>query len=303
MTDRKDKEKKFLIRQRVEPKTRLDHERLLAALLTIEGADPLFRVSVDPESGEVILKGQSEPHLDNIVDRLIREFNVGVVAGAQQVAYLETLARAADIDYTHKKIFGPTCQFARVKLRLEPLPRDSGNVFESEFVDDPAINKFSAAVRKGVTSVWENGILIGFPMVDTNVTWYDGAFHETDSSPVAFEIATRAAMKEACDKGGVNILEPIMEVVVTTPTEFTGGILRNLDGRRSAILNQRNEGGETAIHAHVPLANMFGYISELARLTNNRADHWMSFSHYQELPRNISGDDPDKFPPAVGMRA
>ena len=291
-----------LIHQKVEPKTRADQDRLLTTLAEIAAVDSDFSFSVDPESGEIILGGQGELHLDLKIDNLIRIHGIGVAVGAPQVAYRESLARAADIDYTHKKQTGGTGQFARVKLKLEPNETGKGNVFESSIIGGTVPKEFIPGVEKGVKSVWDNGMLIGFPLVDMKVTLYDGAYHDVDSSAIAFEIATRAAMREGCEKGGVKILEPIMDVEVVTPGDFVGSVIGNINSRRGQIRDQQMCGNATVIRAYVPLANMFGYVSDLRRLTAGRGSYEMRYSHYALLPRNVSGG-PNDFSPAVGMRA
>src|SRR6476661_2064460 len=221
-----------VINLKIEPKTKADQEKMAIALNTLALEDPSFRVSVDQESGETILKGMGELNLDIKVDILKRTYGVEANVGAPQVAYRETLVKATEIDYTHKKQTGGTGQFARVKLRLEPNETGKGNEFESEIVGGTVPKEYIPGVEKGIKSVWENGVLIGFPLVDMKVTLYDGAFHEVDSSAIAFEIASRSAMKEGCEKGGVKILEPIMDVEVVTPQDFVGGIIGDINGRR-----------------------------------------------------------------------
>jgi elongation factor G len=250
---------------------------------------------VDQESGETILKGMGELHLDIKVDILKRTYGVEADVGQPQVAYRETLARPADIDYTHKKQSGGTGQFARVKLRLEPNETGKGNEFETEIVGGTVPKEYIPGVEKGVTSVWGNGVLIGFPIVDMKVTLYDGAFHEVDSSAIAFEIASRAAMKEGCEKGGIKILEPIMDVEVVTPGDFVGGIIGDINGRRGQIRDQQMRGNATVIRAYVPLANMFGYVSQLRSMSTGRASYTMQFAHYADVPRNVAEEVKAKY--------
>ena len=256
-----------VIDMKIEPKTKADQEKMAIALNTLALEDPSFRVSVDQESGETILKGMGELHLDIKVDILKRTYGVEANVGAPQVAYRETLARKAEVDYTHKKQTGGTGQFARVKLRLEPNETGKGNEFESEIIGGTVPKEYIPGVEKGIKSVWENGVLIGFPLVDMKVTLYDGAFHEVDSSAIAFEIASRSAMKEGCEKGGVKILEPIMDVEVVTPQDFVGGIIGDINGRRGQIRDQQMRGNAVVIRAFVPLANMFGYVSQLRSMS------------------------------------
>jgi elongation factor G len=258
--------------------------------------DPSFRVSVDPESGETILKGMGELHLDIKVDIMRREpHNIAVNVGAPQVAYRETLARAVDVDYTHKKQTGGTGQFARVKLKLEPNETGKGNEFEADIVGGTVPKEYIPGVEKGVESVWSNGVLIGFPMVDMKVTLFDGAFHEVDSSAIAFEIAARSAMKEGCEKGGVKLLEPIMDVEVVTPGDFVGGVIGDINSRRGQIRNQEMRGNATVIRAFVPLANMFGYVSQLRSQSQGRASYTMQFAHYADVPRNVADEVKAKY--------
>jgi elongation factor G len=284
-----------VINLKIEPKTKADQEKMAIALNTMAIEDPSFRVSVDSESGETILKGMGELHLDIKVDILKRTYNVEANVGQPQVAYRETLARPAEVDYTHKKQSGGTGQFARVKLRLEPNETGKGNEFLTEIVGGSVPKEYIPGVEKGVTSVWDNGVLIGFPIVDTKVTLFDGAFHEVDSSAIAFEIATRAGMKEGCEKGGVKILEPIMDVEVVTPGDFVGGIIGDINGRRGQIRDQQMRGNATVIRAFVPLANMFGYVSQLRSMSTGRASYTMQFAHYADVPRNVAEEVKAKY--------
>ncbi len=290
----------WLIEMKIEPKTKADAERLLAALALMASEDASFGYSKDPESGEVIAKGLDDLHLDTRIDALKRTHKVEVNVGAPQVAYRETLARSTEVDYTHKKQTGGTGQFARVKLRLEPNVAGAGNEFESEIVGGVVPKEYIPGVEKGVQSVWDSGVLIGFPMVDMKVTLFDGAYHEVDSSTIAFEIAARQAMREGCEKAGVKLLEPIMDVEVVTPNDCISTVIDDIDSRRGQINGQEIRGDATAIQAHMPLALLFGFNSTLLSNSNGRANHTLRFSHYAEVPRHIG---PDKFPPAVGMRA
>jgi elongation factor G len=257
--------------------------------------DPSFRVAVDQESGETILKGMGELHLDIKVDILKRTYGVEANVGAPQVAYRETLARNAEVDYTHKKQTGGTGQFARVKLRLEPQQTGAGNEFEAKIVGGSVPKEYIPGVEKGVQSVWDTGVLIGFPMVDRKVTLYDGAYHEVDSSAIAFEIASRSAMREGCEKGGVKLLEPIMDVEVVTPGEFVGGVIGDINSRRGQIRFQEMRGNATVIRAYVPLANMFGYVSQLRSMSTGRASYTMQFAHYADVPRNVADEVKAKY--------
>ena len=284
-----------VINMKIEPKTKADQEKMATALHTMAIEDPSFRVSVDHESGETILKGMGELHLDIKVDILRRTYGVDANVGAPQVAYRETLARAADIDYTHKKQTGGTGQFARVKMKLEPNETGKGNEFEAKIVGGTIPKEFIPGVEKGIKSVWDTGVLIGFPRVDMKVTLYDGAFHEVDSSAIAFEIASRSAMKEGCEKGGVKILEPIMDVEVVTPGDFVGGVIGDINSRRGQIRSQEMRGNATVIRANVPLANMFGYVSQLRSMSTGRASYTMQFAHYADVPRNVADEVKAKY--------
>ncbi|MTD92933.1 elongation factor G [Hyphomicrobium sp. xq] len=284
-----------VIEMKIEPKTKADQEKMSMALSTMAIEDPSFRVSVDHESGETILKGMGELHLDIKVDILRRTYGVDANVGAPQVAYRETLVRATEVDYTHKKQTGGTGQFARVKLRIEPNETGKGNEFESEVVGGTVPKEYIPGVEKGINSVWESGVLIGFPMVDTKVTLYDGAFHEVDSSAIAFEIASRSALREGCDKAGVKLLEPVMDVEVVTPGDFVGSVIGDINSRRGQIRNQEMRGNATVIRAYVPLANMFGYVSQLRSMSQGRASYTMQFAHYADVPRNVADEVKAKY--------
>ena len=284
-----------VINLKIEPKTKADQEKMAIALNTMAVEDPSFRVSIDQESGETILKGMGELHLDIKVDILKRTYNVEANVGQPQVAYRETLARPADIDYTHKKQTGGTGQFARVKMKLEPNETGKGNTFESTIVGGSVPREYIPGVEKGVQGVWDSGVLIGFPIVDMKVTLYDGAFHEVDSSAIAFEIASRSAMKEGCEKGGIKILEPIMDVEVVTPGDFVGSIIGDINSRRGQIRTQEMRGNATVIRAYVPLANMFGYVSQLRSMSTGRASYTMQFAHYSDVPRNVADEVKAKY--------
>ena len=284
-----------VIEMKVEPKTKADVEKMGVALAKLAAEDPSFRVSTDPESGETIIKGMGELHLDIKVDILKRTHKVEVNVGAPQVAYRETVARSSDIDYTHKKQTGGTGQFARVKLKIEPNLPGTGNEFESRVVGGRVPKEFIPAVEKGIRSVWDAGVLIGFPMVDTKVTLYDGDYHEVDSSSIAFEIAARAAMKEGAERSGVKLLEPIMDVEVVTPGDFVGNVIGDINSRRGHIRSQEMRGNATVIRANVPLANMFGYVSQLRSMSQGRALYTMQFAHYAEVPRNVADEVKAKY--------
>jgi elongation factor G len=284
-----------VIEMKIEPKSKGDQEKMGTALAKLANEDPSFRVNTDPESGETIIKGMGELHLEIKVDILRRSHGVEVATGAPQVAYRETLARATEVDYTHKKQTGGSGQFARVKLRLEPKQPGTGNEFVSEIVGGVVPKEYIPGVEKGVESVWASGVLIGFPLVDTKVTLFDGAFHEVDSSAIAFEVASRQAMREGCQKAGVKLLEPIMDVEVVTPGDFVGGVIGDINSRRGQIRNQEMRGNATVIRAHVPLANMFGYVSQLRSMSQGRASYTMQFAHYAEVPRNVAEEVKAKY--------
>jgi len=284
-----------VIEQAVEPKAKGDQERMGIALQKLVAEDPSFRVSTDPESGQTIIKGMGELHLEIKVDILKRTHKVEVNVGAPQVAYRETLARATEVDYTHKKQTGGTGQFARVKLRMELNGVGKGNEFESEVVGGVVPKEYIPGVEKGVRSVWDAGVLIGFPMVDTKVTLYDGNYHEVDSSTIAFEIAARNAMREGAAKAGVKLLEPIMDVEVVTPGDFVGSVIGDINSRRGHIRSQEMRGNATVIRANVPLANMFGYVSQLRSMSQGRAMYTMQFAHYAEVPRNVAEEVKAKY--------
>ncbi len=285
-----------VIEMSVTPNTKADQEKMATVLYNMALEDPSFRVSVDQESGQTILKGMGELHLDIKVDIMKRPpHNIDVTVGAPQVAYRETLARAVDIDYTHKKQTGGTGQFARVKLKLEPNEVGKGNEFVAAVVGGTVPKEYIPGVEKGIKSVWDNGVLIGFPIVDMKVTLHDGAYHEVDSSAIAFEIAARSALKEGCEKGGIKLLEPIMDVEVVSPGDFVGGVIGDINSRRGQIRNQEMRGNATVIRAFVPLANMFGYVSQLRSMSQGRASYTMQFAHYADVPRNVADEVKAKY--------
>jgi len=272
----------------IEPKSKADQEKLALALQRLAAEDPSFRVSTDHESGQTRLKGMGELHLDIKVDILRRTYKVDANIGAPQVAYRETLGRAADIDYTHKKQSGGTGQFARVKLTFEPLPPGSGFVFESGIVGGSVPKEYIPGVEKGLKSVLNSGPLAGFPVIDFKVTLTDGAFHDVDSSVLAFEIAARAAFREVSDKLGMKLLEPVMKVEVVSPEDYVGTVIGDLNSRRGMILGQEMRGNATVINSMVPLANMFGYVNNLRSSTQGRANYTMQFDHYEAVPGAVA---------------
>ena len=268
----------------IEPKSKADQEKLGVALQKLAAEDPSFRVSTDQESGQTILKGMGELHLDIKVDILRRTYKVDANIGAPQVAYREKLTRRVEQDYTHKKQTGGTGQFARVKIIFEPNDAGLGNSFESKIIGGSVPKEYIPGVEKGINSVMGAGILAGFPVVDVKATLIDGAYHDVDSSVLAFEIASRAAFREALQKGGSVLLEPIMKVEVVTPEEYTGSCIGDLNSRRGQIQGQDVRGNANVINAMVPLANMFGYVNQLRSFSQGRATFTMQFDHYEQVP-------------------
>jgi elongation factor G len=272
----------------VEPKTKGDQEKMGAALARLATEDPSFRVAVDQESGQTVIKGMGELHLEIIVDRMKREFKVDANIGAPQVAYRETISRKADIDYVHKKQTGGAGQFARVKMTFEPLPPGSGFAFEDAVKGGNVPREFIPAVEKGVRGSMDSGVLVGYPVIDFKATLYDGAYHEVDSSALAFEIAARAAFKEGMQKAGPRLLEPMMRVEVVTPDDYTGSVMGDLQSRRGQVTGMDSRGNAKVIHAEVPLANMFGYVNTLRSMTQGRAQYTMHFDHYEQVPPTVA---------------
>jgi len=279
----------------VEPKTKADQEKMGLALARLAAEDPSFRVETDIESGQTIMKGMGELHLDILVDRMKREFKVEANIGAPQVAYRETISRQAEIDYTHKKQTGGSGQFARVKMVITPTEPGEGFSFESKVVGGTVPKEYIPGVEKGVKSVMDSGPLAGFPVIDFKVALIDGAYHDVDSSVLAFEIAARAAMRDGMKKAGAKLLEPIMKVEVVTPEEYTGGIIGDLTSRRGQISGQESRGNAVVVNAFVPLANMFGYINNLRSMSSGRAVFTMLFDHYEAVPQNISDEIQKKY--------
>lgn len=279
----------------IEPKSKADQEKLGLALSKLANEDPSFRVSTDQESGQTILKGMGELHLDIKVDILKRTYKVDANIGAPQVAYRETLTKKAEIDYTHKKQTGGTGQFARVKLVIEPNETGKGFEFESKVVGGSVPKEYIPGVEKGLNSVIGSGVLAGFPVVDVKVTLIDGAFHEVDSSALAFEIASRAALREGLQKGGSVLLEPIMKVEVVTPEDYTGSVIGDLNSRRGQIQGQDMRGNAVVINAMVPLANMFGYVNQLRSFSQGRANYTMQFDHYEQVPSAVAAEVQAKY--------
>jgi elongation factor G len=274
----------------VEPKTKADQEKMGLALARLAAEDPSFRVTTDHESGQTIIKGMGELHLEILVDRMKREFKVEANVGAPQVAYRESLAKAVDVDYTHKKQSGGSGQFGRVKISVAPGERGSGVQFFDEIKGGNIPREYIPSVEKGMRETAETGSLIGFPIIDFEIHLLDGAYHDVDSSALAFEITGRGAMREAAQKAGIKLLEPIMKVEVVTPEDYVGDVIGDLLSRRGQVQGQDTRGNAIAIEAFVPLANMFGYVNQLRSFTQGRAQYTMQFSHYQEVPQNIADE-------------
>jgi elongation factor G len=279
----------------IEPKTKADQEKLGIALSKLATEDPSFRVSTDQESGQTILKGMGELHLDIKVDILRRTYKVDANIGAPQVAFRETLTRPVDVDYTHKKQTGGTGQFARVKFHVEPNEAGKGFEFVSKVVGGSVPKEYIPGVQKGLESVLGAGTVAGFPVVDVKVELVDGAYHEVDSSALAFEIASRAAFREALQKGGAVLLEPIMKVEVVTPEDYTGSVIGDLNSRRGQIQGQDMRGNANVVNAMVPLMNMFGYINTLRSFSQGRANYTMQFDHYEQVPSNVAQEIQAKY--------
>ncbi|HEY4942961.1 MAG TPA: elongation factor G [Rhizomicrobium sp.] len=279
----------------IEPKTKADQEKMGMALVRLAQEDPSFRVSTDQESGQTILRGMGELHLEIKVDILRRTYKVDANVGAPQVAYRETLNRPVSIKYTHKKQTGGSGQFAEVSIDFEPLPPGSGFVFENDVVGGSIPKEFIPAVEKGLKAQKESGLLAGFPVIDFKATLTDGKYHEVDSNALTFDIAARAAFRELASKGAVKLLEPIMKVEVVTPDEFTGGVIGDLLGRRGQVQGQDTRGNAAVINAMVPLANMFGYINQLRSQTQGRANYSMEFAHYAQVPQAIADEIKAKY--------
>jgi elongation factor G len=279
----------------IEPKSKADQEKLGVALAKLVAEDPSFRVSTDPESGQTIIKGMGELHLDIKVDILKRTYKVDANIGAPQVAYREKITRPATIDYTHKKQTGGHGQYAKIKIVAAPGAPASGFVFENEVVGGAVPKEFIPAVEKGLEGQLTSGVLAGFPVVDLKVSLIDGDSHDVDSSSMAFEIAARAAMREALQKGGPVLLEPIMKVEVVTPEEYTGSVIGDLNSRRGQIQGQDMRGNANVISAMVPLANMFSYVNNLRSMSQGRATFTMQFDHYAEVPKGVADEVQAKY--------
>lgn len=274
----------------VEPKTKADQEKMGVALNRLAREDPSFRVSSDSESGQTIIKGMGELHLEILVDRMKREFKVEANVGAPQVAYREYLKKPVDIDYTHKKQSGGTGQFGRVKVKLTPGERGAGIIFKDEIKGGNIPKEYIPAIEKGFRETAATGSLVGFPIIDFEIVLYDGAYHDVDSSALAFEITARGAMREAAQKAGITLLEPVMKVEVVTPEEYLGDVIGDMNSRRGQIQGTDTRGNAQTVEAMVPLANMFGYVNALRSFTQGRAQYSMQFSHYDEVPANVADE-------------
>ena len=271
----------------VEPKTKADQEKMGVALARLASADPSFRVSVDQESGQTIIRGMGELHLEIIVDRMKREYKVDANVGAPQVAYRESIGRPSYVDYTHKKQTGGSGQYARVKFEIEPLEAGAGVQFESKVVGGNVPKEFIPAVKKGVLAAAMNGVIAGFPIIDFRITLVDGAYHDVDSSAVAFEIASRSALREVVRTAAPKLLEPMMRVEVVTADEYLGDVIGDLNSRRGSISGMEQRGNAQVINAMVPLATMFGYVNNLRSMSQGRATYTMHFDHYAPVPQMV----------------
>ena len=279
----------------VEPKTKADQEKMGIALARLAAEDPSFRVETDFESGQTIMRGMGELHLDILVDRMKREFKVEANIGAPQVAYRETIGHEVEHTYTHKKQSGGSGQFGEVKLLIMPTEPGEGYSFESKVVGGSVPKEYIPGVEKGIKSVMDSGPLAGFPVIDFKVQLLEGKYHDVDSSVLAFEIAARMCMREGLRKAGAKLLEPIMKVEVVTPEEYTGGVIGDLTSRRGMVQGQDSRGNANVINCFVPLANMFGYINTLRSMTSGRANFTMQFDHYEPVPQNISDEIQKKY--------
>ena len=271
----------------VEPKTKADQERMGMALARLASEDPSFRVSTDHDSGQTVIKGMGELHLEILVDRMRREFKVEANVGAPQVAYRETITKKAEVDYTHKKQSGGSGQFAKIKLVFEPTEVGSGFTFESSIVGGSVPREYIPGVEKGLKQALDNGVVAGFPVIDFKATLIDGAYHDVDSSVLAFEIAAKAAFREGIGKCAPKLLEPVMKVEVVTPEEYMGDIIGDLNSRRGQVSGMDSRGNARVVSAMVPLAAMFGYVNTLRSMSQGRAQYTMHFDHYEQVPQNV----------------
>ena len=279
----------------VEPKTKADQEKMGEALARLAKEDPSFRVTSDDESGQTVIKGMGELHLDIIVDRMKREFNVEANIGAPQVAYRETISKEVEVTYTHKKQSGGAGQFAEVKIIVEGGEPGSGRIFEDKIKGGNIPKEYIPGVEKGVEGVADSGVIAGFPIIDYKVTLIDGKYHDVDSSSLAFELAGRMGFKEACQKASPKLLEPVMRVEVVTPEDYMGDVIGDLSSRRGQVSGSETRGSDASISAMVPLANMFGYVNTLRSMTQGRAQYSMFFDHYEQVPQNVQEEVKAKF--------
>ena len=278
----------------VEPKTKADQEKMGIALQRLAAEDPSFKVSIDHESGQTVMKGMGELHLEILVDRMQREFKVDASVGAPQVAYRETITQPTTVDYTHKKQSGGAGQFAKIVLEFEPLEKGSGIVFESKIVGGRVPKEYIPGVEKGIKLSTESGFLAGFPVIDFKCILVDGAFHDVDSSVMAFEIAARAAFREAMPKAKAVLLEPMMKVEVVTPEEYMGDVIGDLNSRRGQVSGMEQRSVNHVVNGMVPLANMFGYVNNLRSMSQGRASYTMTFDHYEQVPNNVAEEVKEK---------
>ena len=274
----------------IEPNTKADQEKMSTALQRLAAEDPSFRVHVDHESGQTIMKGMGELHLDILVDRMKREFKVEANIGAPQVAYRESITKPCEISYTHKKQSGGSGQFAKIDLTFEPGEQGSGFVFEDTIVGGSVPKEYIPGVQKGLEIAKETGIIAGFPVLDFKVVLVDGSYHDVDSSVMAFEIAAKAAFKEGMQQAGPQLLEPMMKVEVVTPEEYMGDIIGDLNSRRGQVSSMEDRGNAKVVTAMVPLANMFGYINPLRSMSSGRAQFSMVFDRYEAVPAQIAAE-------------
>ena len=278
----------------VEPKTKADQEKMGVALQRLAAEDPSFKVSVDHESGQTVMKGMGELHLEILVDRMQREFKVDASVGAPQVAYRETITQSTSVDYTHKKQSGGAGQFAKIVLEFEPLEKGSGIIFESKIVGGRVPKEYIPGVEKGIKLSTESGFLAGFPVIDFKCVLVDGSYHDVDSSVMAFEIAARAAFREAMPKAKAVLLEPMMKVEVVTPEDYMGDIIGDLNSRRGQVSGMEQRGVNHVVNSMVPLANMFGYVNNLRSMSQGRASYTMTFDHYEQVPHNVAEEVKEK---------
>jgi elongation factor G len=274
----------------VEPKSKADQEKMGVALNRLAQEDPSFRVNSDPESGQTIIKGMGELHLEILVDRMKREFKVEANVGAPQVAYRESITKKVEQDYTHKKQTGGSGQFARVKIRFEPLEPGSGFVFENDVVGGSVPREYVPGVEKGLKLAKETGVIAGFPLIDFKATLIDGAYHDVDSNVLTFDIAARACFREGIPKAGPKLLEPMMKVEVVTPEDYMGDVIGDLNSRRGQVQGMDSRGNARVITAMVPLANMFGYVNTLRSMSQGRAQYSMTFDHYEQVPQAVADE-------------